>query len=149
MLHDPPSPLAVFGRIVGGALVLATVALLAEWLRTGDLEWRLVALVLALWTLWGVGSELYTRILEPLATFIYGQVFSGGRITLDDEIADLELRLTDRDLPPEREILAGVRLAEIYRRYRSDPSRASELLDRLLLKYPDSRALRVARGLEA
>ena len=128
--------------------MLATIALLVELLNTGDLEWRLVAFVLALWTLWGAGSELYERVLEPFARFIHGQVFSGRQITLDDEIEDLRHRLADGDLPPEREILAGVRLAEIYRRYRADLPRSIELLDWLLLKYPDSRELRVARGLE-
>lgn len=128
--------------------MLAVIALLVELLSTGDLEWKLVALVLALWTLWGAGNELYERIVAPLARFMYGQVFSGGSITLEDEIADLEHRLADDEMPPEREILAGVRLAEIYRRHRADLPRAIELLDRLLLKYPDSRELRVARGLE-
>lgn len=128
--------------------MLAVIALLVELLSTGDLEWKLVALALALWTLQGAGSELYERIVAPFARFLYGQVFSGGGISLDDEIADLQHRLADRDLPPEREILAGVRLAEIYRRHRADLPRAVELLDRLLLKYPDSRELRIARGLE-
>jgi hypothetical protein len=148
VLHDPPSPLVVFRRIMGGALVLAILALVVELLASGDLEWRLVALALMLWALWGAGSELYERILEPLARFLFGQVFSGRVITLDDEVADLEHRLAGGDLPPEREILAGIRLAEIYRRYRADLPRAMALLDRLLLKHPDSRELRIARGLE-
>jgi hypothetical protein len=149
VLHDPPSPLVVFRRIMGGALVLAILALVVELLASGDLEWRLVALVLALWTMWGAGAELYERIFAPLARFLFGQVFSGRLITLDDEVADLEHRLADGRLPPEREILATIRLAEIYQRYRADLPRATELLDRLLVKYPDSRELRIARGLKA
>lgn len=138
----------MFRRIIGGALVLAVIALLVELLNSGDLEWKLVALVVALWTLWGAGTELYERVLEPFGRFMWGQVFSGGGITLEDEIADLQHRLAETELPRESEILAGVRLAEIYRRYRADMPRAVELLDRLLLKYPDSRELRIARGLE-
>lgn len=147
VLHDPPSPLVVFRRIIGGALVLAVLALGVELLASGDLEWRLVALALALWALWGAGSEVYDRLLEPFARFLQGQIFSGRIITLDDEVADLEHRLASGTLPPEGEILATVRLAEIYRRYRADLPRATELLDRLLLKYPDSPELRAARGL--
>lgn len=146
VLHDPPSPLTVFRRIIGGAVVLATIAVLVELLATGDLEWQLVTLAVALWTLWGAGAEAYDRLLEPFGRFLWGQLH-GRQITLDDEIADLQQRLADENLPPDREILAGVRLAEIYRRYRADLPRAVELLDRLLLKYPDSRELRVARGL--
>jgi hypothetical protein len=147
VLHDPPSPLVVFRRITGGALALAVLALVVELLASGDLEWRLVGLALALWALWGAGTELYERLLGPLSRFLYGQVFHGRSITLDDEVADLEHRLAGGRLPADREILAAVRLAEIYRRYRGDLPRAVALLDRLLLKYPESRELRTARGL--
>jgi hypothetical protein len=146
--HDPPSPLAVFRLITGGALALATIALLVVLLDSGHLEWRLVALVLALWTAWGAGAEVYERVLEPAGRFLHAQIFGGGSITLADEIADLEHRLADDSLPADREILAAVRLAEIYRRYRADLPRAVALLDRLLLKYPESRELRIARGLQ-
>jgi hypothetical protein len=148
VLHDPPSPLVVFRRITGAALALATLALLVELIASGDIEWRLVALVFALWSIWGAGTEVYQRFVEPLGRFVWGQLFSPSRITLDDEIADLKHRLTEKDLPPDREISATVRLAEIYRRYRADMPRALELLDRLLLKYPDNPDLRAARGLK-
>lgn len=138
----------MFRRITGAALALATLALLIILLNTGYIEWKLVALMTALWALWGAGTEVYDRLLEPAGRFLHGQIFGGGRITLADEIANLEHRLADSDLPAEREILAGIRLAEIHRRYRADLPRAVELLDRLLMKYPDSRELRIARGLE-
>ena len=137
----------MFRRITGGALALATLALLIHLLYTGNIEWKLVALITVLWTFWGAGTELYDRLLEPAGRFLHGQIFGGGRITLADEIADLEHRLADKDLPAEREILAGIRLAEIHRRYRADLPRAVELLDRLLKKYPDNPDLRAARGL--
>ena len=103
----------------------------------------------ALWTWWGLGGELYERLLEPAGRFLYNQIIGGRQITLADEIADLEHRLAVGHLTAEREILAAVRLAEIYRRYRADLPRAVELLDRMLLKYPDSRELHIARGLRA
>lgn len=149
MLHDPPNPLRVFRAILGGALALATLALLVVLVDTGHLDWRLVALTTALWAWWGVGGELYERFLAPAGRFLYGQISGGRDITLADEIADLEHRLADRNLPAEREIFAAVRLAEIHRRYRSDVRRADELLDRMLVKYPDSPELRTARGLKA
>jgi hypothetical protein len=149
VLHDSPSPLAVFRRITGAALVLATIALLVVSVNSRRLEWRLVALVLALWTFWSSGSEIYQRFLEPAGSFLFGQIFGGSRITLADEIADLEHRLSAGDLPADREVLAGLRLAEIYRCYRADMPRALELLDRLLLKYPDHPELRSARGLRS
>ena len=133
---------------MGGALLVAIIATLVELLASGDLEWQLVALVFALWSIWGAGTEVYRRFLEPMGHFVWGQLFSPSRITLDDEVADLKMRLAEKDLPPDREILAGVRLAEIYRRYRADMPRALELLDRLLLKYPDNAELRAARGLK-
>lgn len=149
MIYDPPSPLTVFRRIVGGGLTLAALALVIELLATGDLELKLVALVLALWGLWNGGSAIYERVVAPLARFVANALFGGQLITLDDEIADLEHRLADAGTPPEREILAAVRLAEIYRRHKADPERARALLDRLQAKYPDARALRAARGVAA
>jgi hypothetical protein len=147
--QDPPSPLAGFRGIVGGALALAVLALIVVLIETGALEWRLVALVAALATFWRAGGALYDGLLEPTVRFLWGAFTGGTVITLEDEIADLEQRLADPATPPDREILAAVRLAEIYRRYRSDMPRSLALIDRLLLKYPDSHALRIARGLPA
>ena len=149
MLHDPPNPLTVFRRIIGATLAVAAVALVVVSFNTGHIEWRLVALTAALWAFWSVGGEVYQRFLDPAGRFLHGQIFGGRHITLEDEIADLEHRLADRNLPAEREIFAAVRLAEIHRRYRSDVRRADELLDRMLVKYPDSPELRTARGLKA
>lgn len=137
----------MFRRIVGGALALAVVALVVVLIDTGAIEWKLVALIAALWAFWSFGGSLYDIVFEPGFRFFSGALFGGTVITLDDEIADLERRLADPATPPEHEIPAGVRLAEIYRRYRADLPRAVALLDRLLQKYPDSPELRVARGL--
>ena len=87
--------------------------------------------------------------IAPLGRFVHQQLFTGSVITLDDEIADLEARLADGTLPPWREILAGIRLAEIYRERLLDRPRADALLDRLAVKYPESTELRVARRLPA
>lgn len=126
--------------VAGLAAVVAAVA-------SGSVPWRMLALVGFLWTAWAFASQLYEVAVAPLGRFLQRQVFTGSVITLDDEIADLEARLAGGSLPPQREILAGIRLAEIYRERLSDRPRADALLDRLMVKYPDSTELRIVRRL--
>ena len=144
---DPPDPISVVRRLFIGALVVAAVAAVAAALASGEVPWRLLALVGVLWTMWAFASQLYEVAIAPLGRFLHQQVFTGSVITLDDEIADLEARLAGGRLPPAREILAGIRLAEIYRERLADRPRADALLDRLAVKYPESTELRVARRL--
>lgn len=144
---DPPDPISVVRRLFIGALVVAGVAAVAAALASGEVPWRLLALVGVLWTMWAFASQLYEVAIAPLGRFLHQQVFTGSVITLDDEIADLETRLASGNLPPQREILAAIRLAEIYRERLSDTRRADALLDRLAVKYPESTELRVARRL--
>lgn len=144
---DPPDPISVVRRLFIGALVVAGVAAVAAALASGEVPWRLLALVGVLWTMWAFASQLYEVAIAPLGRFLHQQVFTGSVITLDDEIADLEARLAGGRLPPPREILAGIRLAEIYRERLADRPRADALLDRLAVKYPESTELRVARRL--
>jgi len=47
---------------------------------------------------------------------------------------------------PHREILAGIRLAEIYRTHQHDPAKSAALLARLRAKYPDAPELRYDGG---
>ena len=144
---DPPDPISVVRRLFVGALVVAGVAAVAVALASGEVPWRLLGLVGLLWTIWAFASQLYEVAVAPLGRFLHQQVFTGSVITLDDEIADLETRLGGGSLPPQREILAGIRLAEIYRERLFDKPRGDALLDRLLVKYPDSTELHVARRL--
>ena len=144
---DPPDPISVVRRLFVGALVVAGVAALAVALASGEVPWRLLALLGVLWTMWAFASQFYEVAIAPLGRFLYQQVFTGSVITLDDEIADLEARLASGSLPPRREILAAIRLAEIYRERLFDKPRADALLNRLAVKYPDSTELRVARRL--
>lgn len=144
---DPPDPIDVVRRLVVGALAVAGLAAVAAALASGEVPWRLLALVGVLWTMWAFASQLYGVAIAPLGRFLQQQVFTGSVITLDDEIADLEARLAGGRLPPEREVLAGLRLAEIYREHLHDKPRADALLERLSVKYPESTELRVARRL--
>lgn len=126
--------------MVGIGSVVAAVA-------SATIPWRGLGLLGVLWTVWIFSAHVYDQVVEPLGRFLHRQVFTGAIITLDDEIADLEARLARPGLPRRREILATIRLAEIYRERMADKPRADALLDRLLLKYPDSPELRIARRL--
>lgn len=123
----------VVRRFATAAVVLALAVLGYEWLTTGRVDWRLAAfagLVL-------IFSDVFTTLLG-LAGAALSRMFQGSVITLDDEVADLERRLADPHLPPEREIPAALRLAEIYRKYRHDVRRAEALVGRVRAKYPDA-----------
>ena len=140
--------------IIGSAIVIGQV-IGRRWRSRPDndrehvsiVQGTLLGLVGLLWTMWAFASQLYDVAVAPLGRFLHQQVFTGSVITLDDEIADLEARLASGSLLPQREILAGIRLAEIYRERLFDKSRADALLDRLMVKYPDATELRVARRL--
>jgi hypothetical protein len=136
---DPPSPPAVARGFARAAAVVALGAFGYQWLTTGSGDWKLVAfagLVLAL-------NDVVATYLG-MAGAALSRMFHGSAITLDDEIADLEMRLADPALPAEREIPAALRLAEIYRKYRHDSRRAEALVGRVRTKYPDAPELRGA-----
>ena len=147
MTYDPPSPIVIVRTIFGVAIAACSVVLVFLLISTGHVEWKLVALIGALWTIWGVAAHVFDSVLHPLFGFLGRMLFFGRTITIQDEIAYLEDRLSHPALPRDREILAAVRLAEIYRRYHADLPKANALLDRLLVKYPDAPELRYARGL--
>lgn len=143
--YDPPSPLAVVRGIFGVALAIASVALAVLFLATGKVEWKLLALVLLLWVLWGVALDLFHTVLSPLGGFFLDLLGGGGSaITIEEETAYLE-GLLERPLEPEKEVLTGLRLAEIYRVHQYNKPKADALIARLLAKYPDAPELRVYR----
>lgn len=137
--------------ILGAALGLAILALVVAFFGSGHLEWRLVALVLALWGAWSVFDSVFGAVVEPLGRFL-GNALTGGAmpggtaITIDQETAMLE-HLLDADPPavPHRAALAGIRLAEIYRTHQHDAAKADALLDRLVTRYPDAPELKYVR----
>jgi len=57
----------------------------------------------------------------------------------------LERLLAGGSLARHREILVGVRLAEIYRLQQRDAAKAEALIARLESKYPDAPELKYAR----
>src|SRR2546425_1840101 len=67
----------------------------------------------------------------------------GTAITIQDETVMLE-RLVDADPPPppHRVVLAGIRLAEIYRTHEHDAAKAEAIIARLISRYPDAPELK-------
>jgi len=70
----------------------------------------------------------------------------GTVITMDEETAMLE-HLIDADPPPpqHRVVLAGIRLAEIYRTHQHDAAKAEAVIARLVSRYPDAPELKYVR----
>ncbi len=137
--------------ILGAAMALAGLALIVISLGAGHIEWRLGALVLALWGAWGFFDSLFGWVLEPLGQFV-GNALTGGSmpdgtvITIQDETTMLE-HLVDADPapPPHRVVLAGIRLAEIYRTHQHDAAKAEAVIARLVSRYPDAPELKYVR----
>ena len=148
---DPPSLRGVVRGILGVAMALAGLALVVVSIGAGHIEWRLAALVLALWSAWGFFDSLFGWVLEPLGQFVgnalTGGVMPGGTaITIQDETVMLE-RLVDADPPPppHRVVLAGIRLAEIYRTHEHDAAKGEAVIARLISRYPDAPELKYVR----
>jgi len=149
--EDPPSARVVIRGVLGGGTLLAGVALLALLVGSGRIEWKLVTLVLTLWGAYRFFDALLERLVEPFGRFLAGQLFGAdlpgaAPLTIDRETAALE-RLVTEQTPPSahRAILAGVRLAEIYRTRQHDPAKADALIARLEAQYPDAPELQYVR----
>lgn len=137
--------------ILGTALVLVGLALIVVSIGAGHIEWRLAALMLALWGAWGFLDSLFGSVVEPLGRFV-GNALTGGSmpggttITIEDETAMLEhLVAADPPPPPHRVVLAGIRLAEIYRTHQHDAAKAEAVITRLVGRYPDAPELKYVR----
>jgi len=145
---DPPSPLAVVRGFLGAALVVATVALVIAFFSSGHVDTRLATWVGVLWLVWGVLHDVLAVIVQPFLGFLTGQLAGGEdagpplQIDLERETEMLERIVADPPSVPHREILAGIRLAEIYRTHQGDRAKSDALIGRLRAKYPDAPELR-------
>jgi len=142
---------AVIRGMLGAASVVVGLALVVVSIDAGHVEWRLVALLLSLWGAWSFFGALLESVVEPLGRFL-GSALSGGAmpggitITIDDETAMLEHVLdADPPLPQHRTVLAGIRLAEIYRTHQHDVAKAEQVITRLVARYPDAPELAYVR----
>ena len=117
---------------------------------TGEIAWKLLALFLALWGAWSFFGQLFETLVSPLGRFL-GSALTGGAmpsgtgITIEQEVAMLE-HLLDADPPAHRAVLAGIRLAEIYRTHQKDAAKADALIARLTSRYPEAPELKYVRG---
>jgi hypothetical protein len=147
---DPLDPLDVAGS--ASAKIFLGVGLGALVIFALTRDWRALALASAAWTLWGIMSGLLVQVLSPLAT-LFGNLIGGGStgfggpadVTIEEETAVLERRLEQGPTAHQR-VLAGIRLAEIYRTHEHDAAKASTLIARLCDQYPDAPELRFVRG---
>jgi len=143
---------AVIRGMLGAAAVVVGLALVVVSIAEGHVEWRLVALLLSLWGAWSFFGTLFESVVEPLGRFL-GSALTGGAmpgdraITIDDETTMLE-RVLDADPPPpqHRAVLAGIRLAEIYRTHQHDAAKAQQVITRLVARYPDAPELAYVRS---
>ena len=148
--EDPPSPGAVIRGILGAAAAVAAVLVVVVLASTGHVSWELVALFLVLWGAWSFFGQLFDGVISPLGRFL-GSALTGGEmppgtgITMERETATLE-HLLAADPPAHRAILAGIRLAEIYRTHQKDPGKADALIARLAERYPDAPELKYVRS---
>src|SRR5690349_1199584 len=143
---------AVIRGILGAASLLVGLALVVVSIDLGHVEWRLVALLLSLWGAWSFFDAVLESVVEPFGRFLSnaltgGAMPGGSTITIDDEMAMLE-HLLDADPPPpqHRVVLAGIRLAEIYRTHQHDAAKAEQVITRLVARYPDAPELAYVRS---
>jgi hypothetical protein len=139
---DSPSPRAVFGRFLGGATLVAVLALLGTLIATGHIAWELVTLAGVLWAAWGFVGGLFSEVIEPAGRFLANQLTGNLQMpehdySIDEQTARLEHLMT-QGLRRHQEILIGVRLAEIYRTHQHDETKSEALLAQLKDKYPDA-----------
>ena len=136
--HDPR---AAVRRLIGGVTVVAWVLAGLSWWSSGSIDWTLVG---SAGVLSGVYSFLTTIIdtATDVSRFI-GNQFTGNvalpvpQDTIEAQTARFE-RMLGEPLDRHREILIGIRLAEIYRTHDLDDGKSTALLDRLRAKYPDA-----------
>ena len=136
--------------ILGVAAGAVALFLVVAFLATGRVEWQLVALGLALWGAFSFFTSLFDALVSPLGRLLGGALTGDGMpatgLSIDAEVAALE-RLLAADPPPSRHraLMAGIRLAEIYRTSQDDPAKADALIALLASEYPDASELKYVR----
>jgi len=139
--QGPEDPRAALRRIIGGITVVAWVLAGLSWLSSGSIDWTLVGLAGAMWGIYSFLTTIADTVTDA-GRFIVNQ-FTGNvalpvpQDTIDAQIARFE-RMLAEPLERHREIIIGIRLAEIYRTHELDAAKSAALLDRLRAKYPDA-----------
>ncbi len=142
-----PAPIGVrrIGRVVFGTATVffAFFGLLVS----DDARWLVAAGAFGI--IWGAWDLLLEHVVVPLGDWA-SHIFVSGtgsgpppniRPTLDDTIRLLESHLEQR-ASRRVEINAAIRLEEIYRTVKKDPSKAQSVIDRVRQRYPHAPELR-------
>lgn len=151
-LQDPPGPSTVVRVALGAAFAVAVVLFVVVSVAIGHIVWDLAAFALLLWAAWSFFGSVFES-LQSLGGLLGGTLTGGGEtppgtaITIDEETGMLE-RLVGADPapPPHRVIIAGIRLAEIYRTHQHDAAKAEALIAQLVARYPDAPELAYVRA---
>jgi hypothetical protein len=128
-------------RLLGGGAATIGAYLLVEILvRTGHLDAEAVALTSMAIALTAFAENVQRGLDVGLRVLL-----EGTPAPTDAQEVELLEHLLAHHPPPDKEPLWAVRLAELYRVHLGQSGRADALLDRMLVKYPTSRELQVAR----
>jgi hypothetical protein len=124
----------------GGATAIGAYMLIEILVRTGHLDAGAVA-----FTSMAIALSAFADDVRRGVDVMLRVLLEGTPSPTNAQEAELLEHLLAHDPPPEKEPLWAVRLAELYRTRLGQPGRADALLDRMLVKYPTSRELQVAR----
>ena len=124
----------------GGAATIGAYVVVEILVRTGHLDAEVVAFTSMAIALVAFAEDVGRGLDIGLRVF-----FEGTPAPTDAQEVELLEYLLAHHPPPDKEPLWAVRLAELYRVHLRQAGRADALLDRMLVKYPTSRELQVAR----
>lgn len=132
----------------GSALGLGTVGYALFAVVERSMDPQLAALLGFMWAVWIITNDVKRNVVDPVARWFHGQAVGGVAdgiplITMDEETRYLEHLVASPSPDRHHEIMAGIRLAEIYRTAQHDQAKSDALLARLREKYPDAPELRV------
>lgn len=139
--REPQDPRAALRRIIGGVTVAAWAFAGFAWWSSGSIDWTAVGFAGAMW---GIYSFLTTiaDTATDLGRFVANQFTGNVALPVPQDTIDAQTdrfeRMLQEPLDRHREILIGIRLAEIYRTHQLDEAKSTALLDRLRARYPDA-----------
>jgi len=147
---DGDNPRTVVRGVFLAVVVLATIGFVLAWVAEGHIDDKMAALLGVLWMYWIIAGDLRRVVIDPVTRYVRGQVVGGvadgvPMITLDEEIAYVEKLAADPKAERHRQIVGGIRLAELYRTARHDQAKSDALLAQLAARYPGAPELEIAR----
>lgn len=148
---DGDNPGAAVRGVFFAVVVMASIGFVIAWVAEGHIDDKMAAFLGVLWMYWIIAGDLRRTIIDPVTRYIRGQVVGGvadgvPMITTDEEIAYLEKLAADPKADRHRQILGGIRLAELYRTARNDVGKSDALLASLASRFPDAPELKVERA---